>query len=347
MKLCRIGDMKTIQQIKRYLFPSDLMADPAVHTWQGATWIYPSHDRDTGIPEQDDGSHFDMVDYHALRFEGDPMTAPVEDCGVLFCLKDVPWAKRQLWDSDATETDGRYYICFSAKDRTDTFRLGLAVADSPRGPFRPYAEPIAGSYSIDPCIFAEGNERYVIFGGLWGGQLQRYRDNRMVYTAAEDRLPDGTRSPIEPEPIEMALSAKIARLKPDMSGFAEAPRDLVIYTPDGQPVLAGDHERRFFEGAWLFKRGEIYYFAYSTGDTHLIAYATARSLEGPFIYQGTILTPVVGWTTHCAITEIAGKWYLFHHDSVPSGGRTSLRSLKVCPLEFAADGSIRPIEGKD
>ena len=147
--------MKTIQQIKRYLFPSDLMADPAVHTWQGATWIYPSHDRDTGIPEQDDGSHFDMVDYHALRFEGDPMTAPVEDCGVLFCLEDVPWAKRQLWDIDATEKDGRYYICFSAKDWTDTFRLGLAVAASPRGPFRPYTEPIAGSYFLIYNLQAE------------------------------------------------------------------------------------------------------------------------------------------------------------------------------------------------
>ena len=45
---------------------------------------------------------------------------------------------------------------------------------------------------------------------------------------------------------------------------------------------------------------------------------------------------VVGWTTHHAIVEYKGKWYLFHHDCVPSGGTTWLRSLKVCELEYDA-----------
>jgi hypothetical protein len=53
---------------------------------------------------------------------------------------------------------------------------------------------------------------------------------------------------------------------------------------------------------------------------------------GPFTFQGEILTPVVGWTTHHSIVEFKGKWYLFFHDSVPSGGRTWLRSMKVVEL---------------
>ena len=67
---------------------------------------------------------------------------------------------------------------------------------------------------------------------------------------------------------------------------------------------------------------------------------------GPFTYQGVILTPVVGWTTHHAIVEYKGKWYLFHHDCVPSNGKTWLRSLKVCELEYDANGRIITIEGQ-
>ncbi|MEI9865862.1 MAG: hypothetical protein WDN00_15170 [Limisphaerales bacterium] len=75
--------------------------------------------------------------------------------------------------------------------------------------------------------------------------------------------------------------------------------------------------------------------------THFLCYATSDNLYGPYTYQGVILTPVVGWTTHHSICEFKGKWYLFHHDSKPSGGRTWLRSLKVIELEYLPDGSIK------
>jgi hypothetical protein len=55
---------------------------------------------------------------------------------------------------------------------------------------------------------------------------------------------------------------------------------------------------------------------------------------------------VVGWTTHHSICEFKGKWYLFYHDSKPSGGRTWLRSLKVIELEHLPDGSIKTIQGQ-
>ena len=101
------------------------------------------------------------------------------------------------------------------------------------------------------------------------------------------------------------------------------------------------------EAPAVFKYNGKYYFSYSTGDTHLLCYATGDNPYGPFTYQGVILTPVVGWTTHHAIVEFKGKWYLFHHDCVPSEGKTWLRSLKVCELQYDADGRIITIEGKD
>ena len=115
---------------------------------------------------------------------------------------------------------------------------------------------------------------------------------------------------------------------------------------NGEP-LAADDPHRFFEASWMHKYNGRYYLSYSTGDTHLLCYAVGDNPYGPFVYQGVILTPVVGWTTHHCIIEYKGKWYLFHHDSVPSGGKTWLRSLKVCELQYDENGKIITIDGTD
>src|SRR4026209_1377960 len=41
-------------------------ADPSAHVFNGRIYIYPSHDTATGTPEDDLGSHFNMMDYHIL-----------------------------------------------------------------------------------------------------------------------------------------------------------------------------------------------------------------------------------------------------------------------------------------
>lgn len=57
----------------------------------------------------------------------------------------------------------------------------------------------------------------------------------------------------------------------------------------------------------MHKYNGKYYFSYSTGDTHRLCYAIGDNPYGPFTYQGVILTPVVGWTTHHAIVEYKGN----------------------------------------
>lgn len=131
----------------------------------------------------------------------------------------------------------------------------------------------------------------------------------------------------------------------DMLEFAEAPRDLVILDKFGEPLKAGDHNRRFFEAAWMHEYNGKYYFSYSTGNTHLLCYAIGDNPYGPFTYGGVIMTPVVGWTTHHSICEFKGKWYLFHHDSKLSGGVTHLRSIKVAVITYRKDGSIEILDG--
>ena len=312
----------------RYLFPSDYMADPSAHVFGNRLYIYPSHDRESGIPENDNGDHFDMKDYHVLCLD-DPDQPEAQDLGKILDVEDIPWAGRQLWDSDVVEKDGRYYLIYSLKDKNDVFHLGVAIAERPEGPFIPLPDPIRGSYSIDPCAFKDDDgEIYVYFGGLWGGQLQRYRDNKALESA------------ILPEGAEPALPARVVRMSADVTQFAEEPRPVVITDDNGQPLRADD-PHRFFEASWMHKRDGIYYFSYSTGDSHLLCYATSTSPYGPFRFRGELLQPVVGWTTHHSIVEWRGRWFLFHHDSVPSGGRTWLRSVKVAELEYDADGLLR------
>jgi hypothetical protein len=317
----------------RYLVPGDFMADPAVHVFNGRLYIYPSHDWESGIPENDNGDHFNMKDYHVFSMD-EVEQGEVTDHGVVLRTEDIPWAGRQLWDSDVAFRNGKYYMYFPLKDQNDIFRLGVAISDTPEGPFVPQENPMKGSYSIDPCIWPDRDGNYYMyFGGLWGGQLQRYRNNKALECA------------ILPEGDEQALCPKVVRLREDMLEFAEEPRDLVILDENGNPLTAGDSERRFFEASWMHYYNGKYYFTYSTGDTHLICYAIGDNPYGPFTYQGVILTPVVGWTTHHSIVEYKGKWYLFHHDCVPSEGKTWLRSLKVTELKYNPDGTIQTIKG--
>lgn len=306
-------------------------ADPSAHVFNGRIYIYPSHDIDAGVPEKDDGSHFDMRDYHVYSM--DKIGAKITDHGVALDIKDVPWAGRQMWAPDAAYKEGTYYFYFPVKDKEDVFRIGVATSKSPTGPFKPQPQPMANSYSIDPAVYEdEDGSYYMYFGGIWGGQLQRWSSGQ--YNPNDEY-------PADDKP---ALSPKIARMSDDMLSFAEAPRDVQILDEHGQPLLAKDNERRFFEAAWVHRYNDKYYFSYSTGDTHNIAYAVGDSPYGPFTYQGVILKPVLGWTNHHSIIEFQGQWYLFYHDTELSGGVTHLRNIKVTPLTHRPDGTIETID---
>jgi beta-xylosidase len=208
----------------------------------------------------------------------------------------------------------------------------VAIADRPEGPFKAEPRPIEGSYSIDPALLAdEDGSHYLYFGGLWGGQLQKYRDNTYAGEHAE------------PAPDEPALGPRVARLSADMTQFAEPPREVVILDEDGRPLRAGDHDRRYFEGPWMHRYRGRYYLSYSTGNTHCICYAVGDNPYGPFTWQGVVLTPVLGWTSHHSIVEFGGRWWLYYHDAVLSGGVTHLRSIKVTELHHDAQGRIATV----
>ncbi|MCJ8208980.1 glycoside hydrolase family 43 protein [Mucilaginibacter sp. RS28] len=315
------------------LIKSIYTADPSAHVFNGKIYIYPSHDIDAGIPENDNGDHFAMRDYHILSM--DRIGGPVTDHGVALDIKNIPWAGRQLWAPDAAYKNGTYYLYFPVKDKQDVFHIGVATSKNPAGPFKAEPKPIAGSFSIDPAVFTDTNgQSYMYFGGIWGGQLQRWAKGKYEANGSKTDLQQDN-SP--------ALSCKVVKLKANMKEFDGKVRDVIILDEHGKPLLGKDHNRRFFEGSWMHKYNGKYYFTYSTGDTHFLAYAIGDNPMGPFKYKGIFMKPVQGWTTHHSIVEFKGKWYIFYHDTELSG-KTHLRNVKVTELHHNADGSIQMIE---
>lgn len=308
-------------------------ADPSARVWNGRIYVYPSHDIDAGIPDDDLGNQYAMRDYRVLSMDRIGGTVTVHP--VALDVKDVPWAGKQMWAPDAAFKDGTYFLYFPVKDKQGVFRIGVATSKSPTGPFKAEPQPMRGSYSMDPNVFADDDgNHYMYVGGIWGGQLQKWATGKYDPSIGDTDLKQDDKP---------ALSAKIARLDGSMKQFAEPLRDVRIVDDAGKPILGGDHDRRFFEGSWVFKRNGTYYFTYSTGDTHFLAYATADNPYGPFRFRGHFLKPVQGWTTHHSVVDVGGQWYLFYHDTQLSN-RNHLRNVKVTPLTFNADGTIQMID---
>lgn len=306
-------------------------ADPSAHVFEDKIYIYPSHDLDHDGEDNDDGDQYKMEDYHILSM--DDVDAPCVDHGEALHMKDVPWVSGQMWAPDAAFKNGKYYLYFPARDKNGIFRIGVATSDRPEGPFKAEESFILGSFSIDPAVLVDDDDKaYIYFGGLWGGQLESWMTNNF------------TKDFVEPAADAPEVGPRVAELSDDMLSIKEIPQEILIVDEDGNPIKAGDEDRRYFEGPWMHKYNGKYYLSYSTGTTHYLVYAIGDTPKGPFTYKGRILEPVIGWTTHHSIVEFKGKWYLFYHDSSMSNGVNHLRCVKFRELKYNEDGTIVPMK---
>lgn len=306
-------------------------ADPSAHVFNGSIFIYPSHDIDHNLPSNDNGDQYNMEDYHVLEMKD--LNSPCIDHGEVLHMRDIPWVSQQLWAPDCVYKNGKYYLFFPARDKEGIFRLGVAISEKPEGPFTPEKDFVKGSYSIDPAVFTDDDgQTYVYFGGLWGGQLEKWQTGTFTPDAAS------------PAPTAPAIGPRVAKMADDLLQFDGDIQEISILDASGAPILAQEEDRRFFEGPWMHKYNGLYYLSYSTGSTHYLVYATSTSPVGPFTYRGRLLEPVLGWTTHHSIVEFEGKWYMFYHDASLSGGVDHKRSVKFTEIFYNADGTIQKVD---
>jgi beta-xylosidase len=218
------------------------------------------------------------------------------------------------------ERDGKFYWYVPIAEIGAGMAIGVAVADSPLGPFTDaiggplvsddiemdefdYDDPGQTVYTIDPTVFIDDDgQAYLMYGGFW----------RMVTVPLSD----------------------------DMISFDG---EMVESTPPG-----------FFEAPYLFKRDDLYYVVYAAGaNPATIDYATSNSPMGPWNGRGTILEELPNLpgqdaaTSHPAVAEFADQWYLVYHLSDGPGGGTYKRQVAVDKLTFNEDGTIQPITPSD
>ena len=171
------------------------------------------------------------------------------------------------------------------------------------------------------------------FGGIWGGQLQRWASGSYV---PKD---------VYPAKDQPALSAKVARLGDDMISLAESPRDVVLLDENGKPLLAGDNGRRFFEASWLHKYN----------GTYLLLVLDRRHATSSCTRPAVAIRPVhrAGQDPRAGARldqppldrRVQGEVVpLFYHDAQKSGGQTHLRNIKVTELKHRPDGTIETID---
>jgi beta-xylosidase len=217
-----------------------------------------------------------------MSFNGD--LTKVTNEGEVLPLSSVKWAQKQLWAPDAMcDSDGTCYLYFPAKDRSGIFRIGAAVSsDGPLGPFVPEDSYVDRTFSVDPSVFDDDGDKWLIWGGEWGGQLENWGAGH--FDAAAQRPTSGP-----------ALRPRIAKLRDTMVDIAGDVMSVRIVDDSGRDIQATDGDKKFFEAPWIHKgpSGQ-YYLSYSTGVTHLIVYAVAESVVGPYRYAGKIMSPPLG-----------------------------------------------------
>lgn len=160
------------------LITNQFTADPSARVFGDRIYIYPSHDI---LANKDRGREgwFCMEDYHV--FSSANLT-DWTDHGVIVTQNKVPWVKPNsysMWAPDCIESNGKYYFYFPSTPKDTTlgrgFKIGVAIADQPTGPFIPQSKPILGVNGIDPNVFIDKDGQAYLYwsqGNIYAAKLK-------------------------------------------------------------------------------------------------------------------------------------------------------------------------------
>jgi beta-xylosidase len=269
-------------------------ADPEIHFFAGRYYIYPTTSR-----EREEQVSFEC-------WSSDDLT-DWQNEGVILDFMDVPWSTNYAaWAPSCAEHNGKYYFYFSAGDGAG---IGVAVSDSPAGPFRDaIGHPLVGFYPhgaqpIDPhCFTDDDGQSYLYFGG------------------------HGV--------------CVVGRLAPTMLAIDRNWRDI---TPSPAYVEGpfmvkrkGVYYLTWSEGDW-------------GNDTYLAAYGVSDNPYGPFEYGGKILEnhpEVASGAGHHSILKLPGtedEWVICYHRRELDARHFQHRVTCLDRMTFRDDGSIAPV----
>lgn len=179
------------------IFMKQFTADPSARVFEGKVYVYPSHDIPCGDGEGMIG--FCMADYHVFSSEN---LTDWEDHGVIVSQNKVEWVDStsfSMWAPDCIYKNGKYYFYFPAIAKDGSVEkgmaIGVAISDTPYGPFKPELKPIKGVSGIDPNPFIDKDgEAYLYWASKHELVVAKLKSN-MKELASEPQvvaeLPDG------------------------------------------------------------------------------------------------------------------------------------------------------------
>ena len=148
------------------LIMDQFTADPTARVFEGKIYVYPSHDIKAPPEYKGRPNWFVMEDYHVFSSEN---LTDWQDHGVIVKQTDVEWvnpSSYSMWAPDSVFKEGKYYFYFPAIAKSGGFKIGVAIADKPYGPFKPVATSIEGVNGIDPCVFIDKDGNAYLFYSL-------------------------------------------------------------------------------------------------------------------------------------------------------------------------------------
>jgi hypothetical protein len=161
------------------LIMDQFTADPTARVFEGKIYVYPSHDIKAPPEYKGRPNWFVMEDYHVFSSEN---LTDWKDHGVILTQKDVEWVDPttySMWAPESVFKDGKYYFYFPAIAKSGGFRIGVAIADKPDGPFKPVATPIEGVKGIDPAVLIDKDGSAYLFYALGKIFVARLKPNML------------------------------------------------------------------------------------------------------------------------------------------------------------------------
>jgi beta-xylosidase len=278
-------------------------ADPHTMVWGGTVWIYPTW--------SDDRRGHRFFAFASTNLTDWDRHGPVLDFADVSWINDDGSDRHFAWAPGVMEKDGKWYFYYSVGPQTPTpSRIGVAVGDSPAGPFRDSGKPLLtghkGFEAIDPMVFTDPQSGKTFFyaGGSAGAKLR-------VFLMNPDLVSFEREVPVETPPE-----------------FSEG---AFIHFHDGRYYLSYSH------GGWR-------------DASYSVHYATSNSPMGPWEYRGAILTSDAmrkGPGHHSFINDPrTGEFLIVYHrwdNQTGDGPYRGQRQICVDRVEYDASGLIKPI----
>ena len=298
------------------IIQTQLTSDPAPMVDGDTLYVYTGHD--------EDGADFFWMNEWRVYSTTDMVNWT--DHGSPLDLSSFSWADDRAWAAQTVKRNGKYYwyICAHSK-LSGGIAIGVAVSDSPTGPFKDaLGKPLFdnGSWdNIDPTVWIDDD-----------GQAYLYWGNPHLYYAKLNDDMISLKGGVAPKEA-IDDKRQVGRIHMTVDGFG-APdvenRDSTVKYKDN-----------YTEGPWFMKRGKNYYMLYAAGGVpEHIAYSMSKKPLGPWKYQGNImpLEDTGSFTNHCGVVDFKGKSYFFYHTGKLGGGFG--RSIAVEEFKYNADGTF-------